>query len=171
MEKTLIWCCTNKADSRNVKSECFIHHGPSDTHTSEQVNIRTCRQPVFNLRGSNGIPVLRTSCNMGKITSCQNSWWAERMEGRLEKSSSGVTCHRRKAKHCFFNYSLFIKLHFGLFLISNLLLLLHFPLVLYFSFVSLSSITQYVKQWKIELCSTQGWKKPLDWLFSTAGAV
>lgn len=55
------------------------------------------------------------------------------MEGRLEKSSSGVTCHRRKAKHCFLKYNLFIKLHFGLFLISNLLLLLHFPLVFYFS--------------------------------------
>lgn len=54
----------------------------------------TCRHPDSSPRGSKGFPVLRTSCNMGYITSCQKSRWALRMEGRLEKRLSGVTWRR-----------------------------------------------------------------------------
>lgn len=39
-----------------------------------------------------------------------------------------------------------------------LLLLLHVPLVCFISCVNLSSLSQYVKQWKIERCTKQGWK-------------
>lgn len=55
------------------------------------------------------------------------------MEGRLEKSSSGVTCHGKKAKTLFFLIRAYLlNCTLGYF-ISNLLLLLHFPLLLYFS--------------------------------------
>lgn len=170
MEKTLIWCCTNKADSRDVKSGCFIHQGLSDTHlwTGEHSYLQAARLQPQRVKRHSGPPDF--------LQHGKNHFLPEQLMGGEDGGKVGEKHFRgnlsqEEGKTLFFlitAYLLNCTLGYFWFQICSCFCIFHccfiFP-------VSHSRITQYVKQWKIELCSMQGWKKPRDWLFSTAGTV